>query len=132
MNSSNSNHTTTPPRQRIIHHHGDAAAFVHHKQPPQHDSTFGRSSSQRQQGIAARLKVSLMLMPLGISIIAFSAVTLFLNTKAHSESLRYTVNVNAHQLRNFDRPSSTKAAGNKGGDDDDPDGSEDNTALKLR
>ena len=128
MNSSNSNHTTTPPRQRSIHH-GDAAAFVHHKQPPQHDSTFGRSSSQRQQGIAARLKVSLMLMPLGISIIAFSAVTLFLNTKAHSESLRYTVN--AHQLRNFDRPSSTKVAGNIGGDDDDPDGSED-TALKLR
>ncbi len=132
MNSSNSNHTTTPPRQRSIHH-GDAAAFVHHKQPPQHDSdsTFGRSSSssQRQQGIAARLKVSLMLMPLGISIIAFSAVTLFLNTKAHSESLRYTIN--AHQLRNFDRPSSTKAAGNIGGDDDDPDGSED-TALKLR
>ena len=68
-------------------------------------------------------------MPLGISIIAFSAVTLFLNTKAHSESLRYTVN--AHQLRNFDRPSSTKVAGNIGGDDDDPDGSED-TALKLR
>jgi len=94
MNSSASNHTFTTPRQRIIHH-GDAAAFVHHKQPPQHDSTFGRSSSQRQQGIAARLKVSLMLMPLGISIIAFSAVTLFLNTKAHSESLRYTVNAHS-------------------------------------
>ena len=67
-------------------------------------------------------------MPLGISIIAFSAVTLFLNTKAHNESLRSTV---AHQLRNFDRPSSTEVAGNIGGDDDDPDGSED-AALKLR
>ena len=150
MNSNIDNHTT-PPRRRSIQH-GDDAAFHHKQQPPQHDSIsiFGRSSSQRQP----RLKVSLMLVPLGISIIAFSAVTLFLNIRAHDEPLRNTVNTH-YQLRNFDRPheheqkgdrldkaanaallgsrqssSSTKVKGKKGGDNDDADGNKANV-MKL-
>jgi len=94
-----------------------------------------------------------MLMPLGISIIAISAATVFLNIRVHNESLRNTVNT--HQLlRNFDLPlpphskkgdhlnkvqaanaallesrqsSTTKVEGNKGADNDDADdGNEDN------
>ncbi len=92
-------------------------------------------------------------MPLGISIIAISAATVFLSIRAHNESLRNTVNT--HQLlRNFDIPlpphskkgdhlnkvqaanaallesrqsSTTKVEGKKGADNDDADdGNEDN------